>query len=303
MFDYLLLLQPGGHVCYFGPFTELPRYCVEHGMGHPPVEKNIADFMLEQVKARQGSAEAQHLPAAFLESELGNEAMDSVKHDYTGHGTSQGTGDNSGNAAIDTRASMLTQIQLLTVRRLRNMTRDVRDFAIRILLSVFFGFVVGTMNIQLLMGQRDAGQRISSIFLTILFAMFLTTAFLFEVYLSRAMYFRETSSNMYTAWAYHVSRFLAHTPFVVVEMLILAVMVNYISGINTSPNYFIGYYYLALCSVRLVGLAYVFMVGSIVADPNLGNTIVFFSFSVFFASSGFLIPTPSIGWWWRWFSK
>ena len=133
--------------------------------------------------------------------------------------------------------------------------------------------------------------------------MFLTSAFLFEIYLSRAMYFREVSSNMYTAWSYHVSRFLAHIPFVVVEMIIVAVMVNYISNVNISPNYFIGYYYLALCSVRMVGLAYVYMVGSVIANPGLGNTIVFFSFSVFFVSSGFLIPTPSIGWWWRWFSK
>jgi ATP-binding cassette subfamily G (WHITE) protein 2 (SNQ2) len=183
------------------------------------------------------------------------------------------------------------------------MTRDVRDFAIRIGFSVFFGLVVGTINIQLLFGQRDASQRVSAVFLTILFAMFLTSAFLFEIYLSRAMYFREVSSNMYTAWSYHVSRFLAHIPFVVVEMIIVAVMVNYISNVNISPNYFIGYYYLALCSVRMVGLAYVYMVGSVIANPGLGNTIVFFSFSVFFVSSGFLIPTPSIGWWWRWFSK
>jgi len=130
----------------------------------------------------------------------------------------------------------------------------------------------------------------------------LTSAFLFEVYLSRAMVFRETSSNMYTPLAYHVSRFLAHTPFVIVEMLVLSLMVNYISNVNKDPNYFIGYYYIVLLSVRFIAISYVYMIGALVGNPGLGNTLVFVSFSVNFASSGFLYPTSSIGWWWRWFT-
>ena len=77
MFDWLLLLQPGGQVVFFGPVKELVPFFVKNGIAQAPDDPdspdlNVADFALDAIRsanAKKGKEGAVDMVKAFEESE------------------------------------------------------------------------------------------------------------------------------------------------------------------------------------------------------------------------------------------
>ena len=78
MFDWLLLLQPGGQTVFFGPVGELVPFFVENKIAESPADKdspdlNVADFALDAIRSakakRERGEEAVDMVAAFKKTE------------------------------------------------------------------------------------------------------------------------------------------------------------------------------------------------------------------------------------------
>ena len=62
MFDWLLLLQPGGQVVFFGPVGELVPFFIETHIAEAPADKdspdlNVADFALDAIRSAKAKLE------------------------------------------------------------------------------------------------------------------------------------------------------------------------------------------------------------------------------------------------------
>ena len=78
MFDWLLLLQPGGQVVFFGPVGELVPFFIETKIAAEPADKdspdlNVADYALDAIRSakakRERGEEAVDMVAAFKQTE------------------------------------------------------------------------------------------------------------------------------------------------------------------------------------------------------------------------------------------
>ena len=78
--------------------------------------------------------------------------------------------------------------------RVRFFYSNIRNYSyigIRFFLALFMGFVVGTVFVKLGYDQQYADQRISAIFVTLIFVMFTANAYLPDIFFLRPIYFRE----------------------------------------------------------------------------------------------------------------
>jgi len=349
MFDWLLLMRPGGFVVYFAKMKNLPDWFRQHGLGDCPPEKNIADFALEQVKkfdssyvqkmetgkkeeAKDGkAAPPSNQPEVHFGAESGIEleeqkskeavVLKDIALEFANSTEGQATitkvqaGIVPRTFAIDPegpvsqmvsggpRVSFLVQFKELTERFFLATVRNRQVLGVRVFLTLFMGFVVGTVFFQLSFSQSDADQRVSAVFVTLLFVMFTANAALPDIFFARPMYFRETGADMYSAASFYLARYFADIPFIIGECLLLALMIQFIATLATANNVgpFFGWFFLALLAVRWASMAATYAIGYLIESANNANTIHATYFNLLFAMSGFLIPGSDIGVWWIWF--
>ncbi len=114
------------------------------------------------------------------------------------------------------------------------------------------------------------------------------------------MKYREQTADMYGAFSFYTSKFVAHLPYVLVQNVILGSMIYYLADINSSEQYVFGYVYGILVLLYYVGLSIVFALGSICVSENLAVQSMSLIFNLMFATSGFLVAKPNIPDWWIW---
>jgi ABC-type multidrug transport system ATPase subunit len=165
MFDWLLLLKPGGEVIYFNPIKHLPNYFKEHGIGECDPQKNIADFALERVKAvdtsyasksdsnQQTNAndndsnnhskfQRQDLAKTFRESKEGSqtrETLEKTLHEFGVEIHDEPHPLELAPVHDGPRTSLMVQFWALTVRNFRSYYRNRVDFTVRIGINLIFG--------------------------------------------------------------------------------------------------------------------------------------------------------------------
>ena len=195
-----------------------------------------------------------------------------------------------------------TQFRALLTRELNGRLRNRREWGIRVFLALFMAMVVGTVFFQLGYDNYEADERISAIFVTLLFLMFTANSFLPELFASRPMYFRETTASMYTALPSFLARTVADLPFMLLEIVILTIPICFIVGLNPQRGHSpLGWLFLGFLGVRWTSITCTYFIGTLVAMPNNANTLQATYFNLQFAFTGFLIPAPYIPSWWKWF--
>jgi ABC-type multidrug transport system ATPase subunit/ABC-type multidrug transport system permease subunit len=194
------------------------------------------------------------------------------------------------------------QFKVLLLREFLGRLRNRRNLGIRMFLAFFMALVVGTIFFQLGYDNYEADERISAIFVTLLFLMFTSNAFLPDLFSSRPMYFRETTAAMYTALPSFLARTLADLPFMLLEICILTIPIYFICGLNPQRGHSpLGWLMLGFLAVRWTSINCTLFIGTLVALPNNANMLQATYFNLQFAFTGFLIPAPSIPSWWKWF--
>ena len=267
-----------------------------HNLGELQPGQNPADFALDQVKKAQlgknskgedvnmaneyrDSAEAQGMLAEINAGIMPEEE----KRAYTPP------------VLADSQPTLLNQFWVLNARFFLSNIRNHSYIGIRYALALFMGFVVGTVFVKLGYDQQYADQRVSAIFITLIFVMFTANAYLPDIFFLRPIYFRETGSRMYQPLAFYLGRFVADIPIVVSEILLLCVMVYFICDLNVSHHSSgFGLFFLTMLGVRWTSVFFTWAIGTAVELPTNANTLQSTYFNVQMILTGFIIPGPYI---------
>ena len=301
MFDVLCLLKSGGEVAYFGPIDDVAQYLDNSGFGRCPPERNIADFALEAVKfagsGKNYRGDNISLSQAFLDSPNAQPVLATLEAGLV----SEEERARIPPVDLHDRASSLTQFKVLTVRFWNSTIRRRSALFARYFVPIFMGFLIGTLFFQLGDGPIDASNRVSIMFLSLLFAIFSAGSQLPAVFQMRPIYFREHNSDMYGPGPYFLGRFVADVPFVLSEMLIYSIMVYFLAGLTTAGAG-IHFFLFLLCfwGSRWVGIAFTQLCGTVFATIEAANGLQAAILTVFMLFCGFLISKGSIpsGWIW-----
>jgi hypothetical protein len=167
LFDYILLLQKGGKIAYFGPVKDLPSYCESAGLGTYKVGQNIADFALEVIRNSQNN---QSDPSqTFLSSEKYHEVSEQVDSGIEKK-------NDADSSFIDSKLSKLApfwkQVATLLQRNVNGNFRDTGLVGTRAGATLFIAFLVGTMFWRLPFDQVGANSRVAVFFATLTFPIF-----------------------------------------------------------------------------------------------------------------------------------
>lgn len=198
--------------------------------------------------------------------------------------------------------SFWTQLCCLMSRDLDAVMRNHEELFVRYFLTVVMGFVVGTVFFRLSYTQIAADERVSALFVTLLFIMFTANAFLPQMFFSRPMYFRETTAGAYSCLPSYLSRLIVQLPFVLTEQLILAIMLFYIANLNDERHDTpLAWMYFCFVITRYASITATIFIGALFAEPNNANTLHATYFNLLFVFTGFLVRGPRIPIGWVWF--
>jgi len=303
MFDWILLLQKGGRVAYFGPVAHMSDYFQSVGLPACPEDKNPADYALDMVNYMYERTKSGGVDGAgtFDASPVSKERLDDLKdiNDSLSSMDSMAT-----NAAFDSEyaTSSWIQYRVCLVRWWQYFSRRKIFTAIRLLAGFFLGFVEGSLWYQMDTDSQSGGfNRISIMFMSILYASFFATLAIPGIMGERAVHFREKTSNTYRLFPYFISRIHAESIFFVIQTFLFVTPMYWLSGLrddDSGANYLtflVGFWFITTTSA-----AFSELMASISPDADLANVIATGFLSIFMLFAGFLAPRDTMPEGWKW---
>eukprot|EP00980_Cylindrotheca_fusiformis_P027784 scaffold22559_cov111-Cylindrotheca_fusiformis.AAC.23 len=295
-FDQLILLNKG-RVMYQGAVEDAPDYF--EARGHPlPPKYNPADWIMNV--AQSVPMDELNQLGFFLEDERdlpdpGTEIFVDGK-DESGHAN----GDEL--AEIDTRgASMLTQLNLLYTRELRNIRRDKGAIGARFGLAIVMSTLIGIIFFEV--GDTDSAdsQNLQShlgALVMIMVSSMMGTAqpALLAFPEERPVFLREYSTNHYSVLSYFLSRLSVEASITALQVLVISVVSYFLISFNAG----FGIFYITIYALAMASTALAVMLGCAVEDPKLGQELVPLLFVPQLLFAGFFVVPELIPIWLRW---
>lgn len=315
LFDWLLLLRPGGHTIYFGPLGEKGKTVISfferHGLYCDPA-KNPADFVLECSGAGIGKREDDPEVGFNIPDDFDNDAvwLNSPEHDTIDQKLSQVVEEAATKKTFDGvsatghtseyAVSLGGQIKLSMRRAFMNKYRQPQVVRAYLGSYIFMSIILGTLYWQMPLDQTGARNRVSLMYFCIAFSSLGAISSIPGLVLQRAVYYRERPAFL-RPLAYFIAMVTAEVPLVLVSVTIFSVVIYFATGLNLD---LFGLHFLIFLVVyalsALTCTFYAMMVASAVATTEVANTIVGVTSSIFSLFAGFMIPKESIPPYWRW---
>lgn len=323
-FDQLILLKKG-RVMYQGPTLGVGAYFEERGHPLPP-NYNPADWIMNV---------AQSVPIDEL-NQKGFFLEDERNLPVPGSELCIGWKDEAGNIhrdKLDKRsvqsASVLTQVRLLYLRELKNITRNKGAVGGRFGLTFAMAILIGVIFLDV--GNSDKTQPQVSSSLSTLCAVQLIDNWLSQtihfrhnqnlqshfgalvmvVIMSmmgtaqpallafpeeRPVFLREYSTNHYSVVSYFLSRLTIEALLTAVQVLVLVVIDYFL--VSFQSNF--GLFYIATYALAMTSTALAVLVGCAVEDPKMGQEMLPLLFVPQFLFAGFFVIPALIPVWLRW---
>lgn len=291
-FDWLLLLQSGGEVTYFGPTDQVQDYFAQLGFGFCASGRNVADYAIDIVKKANEKRlvdPAFNLADIFLASVLGM----SVKAALT-----------AGVAPSETKAlqfdspqatGFYSQLVLLIGRGLLHVWREKVDLVVQLTTNIVVGFVVGTLWFQQGDGQAEAFNRVSIMFMCLTFMVFTTLDSIPKLVDARPVFFREIRSSMYSPAAYYVARAVCQIPAQLVLGFVFSVLAYFLAGLTLDDDGKRFAKFLAIMYVmQWIGTGLAEFFGTIGSNAEIAHALATVSLTVWVLFTGFMIVYDAI---------
>eukprot|EP00668_Euglena_longa_P020059 GGOE01024953.1.p1 GENE.GGOE01024953.1~~GGOE01024953.1.p1 ORF type:complete len:1437 (+),score=454.40 GGOE01024953.1:1098-5408(+) len=294
MFDHLLLLMRGGKTVFFGETGEMSAHLVKYFNDIPLVpqhdgHQNPATWMLN-VLAVEGIDFAEE----FLHSAL--HSSNTLQLEVL----SQSVGPTL-TAGHRYQATMGTQFRALLLKWLRIHWRSPSYNLTRVVICALLGLVLGSIFWQLAITNSQSvfskvGVQFNAfIFIGVVFASVVQTILSTE----RTVYYREKAANMYRPFLFNIVAGMCELPYLLFITFMYTNIMYWMVGLNPDPSVFF-FWYLTFALYVLFCTNFGFMLGCLLPSPEMASAMVAATSSIFSLLCGFMQPTPSIGWWWRW---
>jgi ABC-type multidrug transport system ATPase subunit/ABC-type multidrug transport system permease subunit len=294
MFDWMLLLQPGGRVVYFGPVDELGDYFERNGFGRPPLGANIADYALEALKARseavkRGEDGAEDPADVFERSPQFAQSAEALEK---GVAKAANLGEGA-QTAYDSRfaASWGVQFWVLLQRFVRSDARERVGIYVRTLNSLVLGLVVGTIYLGLASPENALANnnRVSVCFFFVSDIFFSSQAIIGKHAAFRQVYFRETTNSMYSSGSFYLARFVADVPLQLAGAFIFTVIVYWLTDVvpvDQVPRF--GLFLACAQLSSMVAYAFTETLAALGPTAEVGTALSGFFTTIFMLFTGFL---------------
>lgn len=312
LFDWVLLLKPGGRVIYFGPLGEggstILEYFRRHGLECGP-DKNPADFVLECSGAGIGGVDDDdESDRAKLKRQMENfdpaEAwLAAPESRMVAETLAAGITPPDHQPTVYTSeyaTSVVTQTKLCIRRAFTDKFRRPEVIRAYIMMYVVMALIIGTLYWQLDDSQLGARNRVALIYFSCIFAALGAFAAVPSVVTARAVFYREKPSFL-RPFAYFVAQSIADVPFTVLGSAIFSTMVYFMAGLNLS-DYGMRYvlFVLTYSLTSVVTVSFAQMVAVISPTLEVASSIVGVSMSILSLFAGFIIPKGTIPIYWIW---
>lgn len=265
LFDSLLLLQRGGHVAYFGELGDNSEKLLSYfdsipGTTEIEPQYNPATYMLEVIGAGVGRDNANDsegkpvVPSNFSDiykaSPLALKNKETTDRLSVVGGAIQPLGEYAQYAT-----SMMHQIYHTTSRATRIYWRSPSYNFVRIILFPLFAFIFGSTFFQL--GRESVAKVNSQIALIYNSMDFIGVINLMTVLditcAERAVFYREQSSNMYSAFPYSFALFIAEVPYLLCVSGFFILVEYFMVGLQQEADsfvffWFIFFLYISICT-------------------------------------------------------
>jgi ABC-type multidrug transport system ATPase subunit/ABC-type multidrug transport system permease subunit len=293
--DWLLLLQPGGQVVYFGEMSGVAEYFESRGLGKYRPGSNMADFAIEIIHQLKANPQVESPHITFLRSELGQRATAELERGVAPKNASQQETKFTSVYAV----GVVRQFAVLVQRFWRDSVRDRAFSTARVSVLSFVALLLGSVFFRMAPDQRGSQNRTSVMFVTTLFTNMSAQAAIPKTVSVRESYFRERKSNMYSPLPFHVARFVADVPWLAISAFVFSTLVYWMCGLNDSDD---GVHHAQHFAIVLVGLATGFGFAELCAtaapDAQVATALSTLSLVVMMLFAGFLIQESAIprGW-------
>jgi len=296
-FSHLLLLKAPGEVTYFGPLNELSSYFVSVGMGECPPTKNIADFALLAI----GNKDLKENPSVLFEhSPQYKKIMAEIESGIV----SKGEEEKVEKFDSEMATGFFTQFHFTFWRFSRGKIRDKASQRGRYASSIFLALVIGSLYYGLGLSQQDAVNRMSLVYLVVLYCTFSTQSTIPLLISQRPLYFRESQSKMYSPVAFYLARVSSDFIFVVLDTLIFPSILYWMVGfVNPDHGGRFGLFLAMFFICRNLGFAYTEFIANISASGESATAMSTVVLTLMMLFCGFLIQEPNIphGWIWMYY--
>ena len=301
LFDWLLLLQKGGRIAYFGPINQMQRYILaataptQECMDPCPEDRNMADYALDFASGayttHPNSTTTPLTAADLYDASSWKKAI--LAHSPARRGVTPGTAPFQSPFARST----LRQVATLMRSQFNYHARDFELLRTRTAAPFAFALIVGGLFFQMEHDQAGVKNRISFIFISLIFSANISNFAIPKQVATRPTVFRERTSNAYTLFPHFLTSYWSEMPFVLLSTLIFVLVSYFMTGLRLDT-----FFPFLLCQILLsfTCFAFAYMMAALAPNADTATILSTLCSSVFTLFCGFILPLKSIPIYWKW---
>lgn len=195
--------------------------------------------------------------------------------------------------------SFAKQIQLNMSREVTMLKRDKATLRSRIMKKVIMGLIAGSLFWDLPHEQSGLRTRLAILFFSNLFLAFSNVGIITPFYRERSVFYSQRESKYYSPSAYFFSKTILELPLILVECVVFAAIIYWMTGLNHAADRFI-FYILMLMASDLFAIVFCRFASVFISTEQVSAGLVPAVFGTMVMFTGFVIPPPSIPNWWIW---
>lgn len=296
LFDWMLLLQKGGRVVYFGPIDQMNPYFSRNGFGECPMDCNPADFAL--TCSRKELEEGGTAADIWENSNEKIEILDGAPSKRAERGDPvMGYGEPSPyKSAYAT--SFFTQFVTLLGMQFRYLRRDTAMIRMRVTTAAIFGALLGVLFYHSGLDVPGAQARVALCFICITYVGYSSMLVIPQTIDNRPVYFRESQSHYYTILPYFLAVTLAEIPFIIMQQFCFLILFYPFVGLRTDPEH-VAMFVFGMFMLNMATSAFSGFMAFISPNSDSATIVNNLANSIFTLFCGFLLPYNAIPSFWK----
>ena len=319
MFDRLLLLRSGGEEVFFSDIGPQGRALVDYFehrsagvVKHPPrlpLGQNPANWMLDVIGSGVHSDEGGAIAALDYEAAdwhqlwKTSELQKQVYAELGRVSATENAGVDAAQIAIEQPyVSWWTRYVLVQQRYFvmhwRNAPVNLSRCILMLAVGILFGLIYRDVNKTTYSGVQAF---LAVIFLGLGFpAAIASASALPSLFRQRAVYYRESTVNMYDYWIYSTAVAVVETPYIFFTLALFLIPFYFLVGFESSGTLFFKYYLVLFIQALVFSfMSHVWL--ALMPSQISSNIINGLFLSLFFVFGGVFIRPASIRTGWKWF--
>lgn len=301
MFDRLLLLQRGGRTVYFGDTGEdaaiLRAYLKRHG-AEVSATDNVAEFMLEAIGAgstpRIGDRDWADIWEDSPEYQVAKKEIEGIIQERKGVAQQESRPELEKEYA----SPQWHQLKVVCARMNRSFWRSPNYLFTRMFNHFSVAFITGLTYLNLDDSRSSLQYKVFVMFQVTVLPALIINQVQVMFHIKRAIFFRESSSKMYSPLTFISAITIAELPYSILCTVVFFLPLYFMPGLQATPTR-AGYQFLIVLVTELFAVSLGQALAALSPSPRISAQYNPFIIIIFALFCGVTIPKPQIPKFWR----